>query len=79
MRIEKRRLPICARCDKKVHFGTVGKVYEGRFWANRTNDDQRWEANLCPQCQEDVSDFIDATKSPNATGVKKLYKDPMGG
>lgn len=69
----------CSMCHGKLYFGTVGKVYEGRFWANRTNQDTIWWANLCQECQPKVKDFINANKTAEATGVREWHEDPMGG
>lgn len=69
----------CSMCHGKLHFGTVGKVYEGRFWAKRTNQDMLWWANLCEECQYRVRDFINDNKADQATGVREYYEDPMGG
>ena len=69
----------CSMCCAKTHYGTVGRVYEGRFTANRTNHDMVWWANLCQDCQVRVRDFINENKSEDATGVFEYYRDPMGG
>ena len=68
----------CSMCFGKTSFGTMGKVYEGRFSAQRTNDDMVWFANLCEDCQVKVRDFINENKTDDATGVREYYKDPMG-
>lgn len=68
----------CSMCFGKTTFGTVGHVYEGRFWAQRTNTDMVWYANLCETCQEKVKDFINSNKLEDATGVREYYVDPMG-
>ena len=69
----------CSMCHGKLYFGTMGKVYEGRFWAKRTNSDTLWWANLCQECQPKVKDFINENKTDEATGVREWYEDPMGG
>ena len=73
---------ICNMCGVKCPTGawlSVGKVYEGHFSANRTNEDTKWSADLCPECQEIVASFIqDIAAEKNGRGVEKFYRDPMG-
>ena len=73
---------VCNMCGARCPTGawlSEGRVYEGHFSANRTNDDMKWSADLCPDCQETVSEFIqDIAKEKNAIGVEKFYSDPMG-
>jgi len=68
----------CSMCFGKTYYGTVGRVYEGRFSAQRTNESMVWFANLCEECQVKVRDFINENKTDAATGVSEYYRDPMG-